>query len=159
MAAVTADVQVACDAGGIPSEEFIRSWVAGAVRGADVESAAGIEVAVRVVAADEMQALNRRYRDQDKPTNVLSFEAGDIEGLPADAPRLLGDIVICAPVVADEASQQGKRLEDHWAHMLVHGTLHLLGYDHLTAADAEEMEALEIRVLDGGNVADPYRRS
>ena len=115
MAAVKADVQVACDADGIPSAASIRAWVTAAVRHALDDSGADLEVAVRIVAAEEMQALNRQYRSQDKPTNVLSFEAGDIDGLPAGAPRPLGDIVICASVVAEEAGDQGKPLDDHWA--------------------------------------------
>ena len=159
MAAVAADVQVACDAAGIPSATRIEEWVAAAVHGAGIDARAGIEVGIRVVSADEMQALNRQYRQQDRPTNVLSFEAGDVAGLPAGVPRTLGDVVICATVVAGEAREQGKHLEDHWAHMLVHGTLHLLGYDHMTDAEAEEMEALETRILAAGNVTDPYGRS
>jgi probable rRNA maturation factor len=159
MVAVTVDVHVACDAEGIPSTALIQEWTSAAVRGARVASDADIEVGVRVVSADEMQGLNRRYREQDKATNVLSFAAGDIEGLPAGMPRFLGDVVICADVVADEAREQGKPLEAHWAHMLVHGTLHLLGYDHVTDAEAETMEALETRILATGEVADPYRSS
>ena len=159
MAAVIADVEVACDAEGIPSTDSIREWIGATIRGAGCAPDAEAEIAVRVVGPEEMQALNRRFRRQDKVTNVLSFEAAEIEGLPADAPRVLGDVVICAPVVATEARDQAKRLEDHWAHMLVHGTLHLLGYDHLTESGAEEMEALEIQILAAGDVADPYRRS
>ena len=159
MAEVRADVQVACDAADLPTTARMRDWVAAAVRGAGTDPGADIEVGVRVVSADEMRALNRRYRDQDKATNVLSFGAGDPVGLPADAPRNLGDLVICAAVVAEEANEQGKRLADHWAHMLVHGTLHLLGYDHTQHAEAEEMEALEVRILAAGDVPDPYGRS
>jgi probable rRNA maturation factor len=96
------------------------------------------------------------YRDKDRPTNVLSFPAGDIVGLPDDAPHLLGDVVVCAGVVAGEAAEQGKRLEDHWAHMLVHGTLHLLGHDHGDEREAEAMEALEARILAAGDIKDPY---
>jgi probable rRNA maturation factor len=159
MVAVAADVQVACDAAGVPSARRIKEWVAAAIEGAGVDTRAGIEVGIRVVSADEMQALNRQYRGKDKTTNVLSFEAGDVAGLPDGVPRILGDVVICAAVVADEAREQGKRPEDHWAHMLVHGTLHLLGYDHLTDAEAMEMEALESRILAAGNVTDPYGRA
>ena len=87
---------------------------------------------MRIVDAAEIHALNSDYRGKDKPTNVLSFPAGDVAGLPADMPVPLGDVVICASVVREEAAAQGKALDDHWAHMLVHGTLHLLGYDHET---------------------------
>ena len=159
MVAVATDVQVACDAAGIPSETRMQEWVSAAIDGAGVDSRDGIEVGIRIVSADEMQTLNRQYREQDRPTNVLSFETGDVAGLPNCVPRTLGDVVICASVVAEEAREQGKRLEDHWAHMLVHGTLHLLGYDHMTDVEAEEMEALETRILAAGNVTDPYGRS
>jgi len=90
---------------------------------------------------------------------VLSFVAGEIDGLPDDANRLLGDVVICASVVATEADEQGKALADHWGHMLVHGTLHLLGHDHEMDAQAAEMEALETKILTAQNVTDPYARS
>jgi len=89
----------------------------------------------------------------------LSFPAGDIDGLPADVSRLLGDVVVCAPVVAAEAGEQGKTLPDHWAHMLVHGTLHLLGFDHENDVEAVEMEALEAQILASNGVTDPYGRS
>lgn len=154
MAAAAVDVQVACDGAGVPAAETIEAWVQAAVAGAGV-AAGAVEVSVRVVGAWEMQALNLRYRAKDSPTNVLSFPAGDLEP-PADTPRLLGDIVVCASVVASEATGQGKRHEDHWAHILVHGTLHLLGFDHGTDAEAAAMESLEQAVLAAGGVADPY---
>ena len=156
MVAVRVDVQVACDSAGVPSPDDIHDWVEAAIVAAGVHTTGTVEVAVQVVDAGEMQLLNGRYRQQDKPTNVLSFEAGEIRGLPEDAPRALGDVVVCAPVVAAEAAAQGKQPQDHWGHMLVHGTLHLLGFDHQTATEADEMEALETRVLAGRNVADPY---
>ena len=106
-----------------------------------------------------MQALNRDYRQQDKVTNVLSFPAGEVAGLPDDASSSLGDIVICAAVVSDEATRQGKAVADHWAHMLVHGTLHLLGYDHDSNTEAVEMEGLETRILASNGLADPYLKS
>mgnify|MGYP003666603630 CR=1 FL=1 len=135
----------------------IEHWVEQALSVSEAGAAAATEVAVRVVDPAEMQDLNRNFRQQDKPTNVLSFPAGEVAGLPAEEQTLLGDIVICAPVLRAEAADQGKPLQDHWAHMLVHGTLHLLGYDHLDEADARKMEALEVRVLASGNIADPYR--
>jgi probable rRNA maturation factor len=148
------DVQIASDAPGIPSPDEIRRWVEHAasteVRVPDAE------IAVRVVDEREMQTLNRDYRDQDKPTNVLSFPAGDVDGLPAGAPHLLGDIVVCAAVVAREAAEQGKRPSDHWGHMLVHGVLHLLGHDHMNEAEAEAMESLERTILADLGIADPY---
>lgn len=156
MARLIVDVQVACDDADIPSHADIHNWVESAVRASDRLSGDEFEVAVRVVDAEEIQTLNKLYREQDKATNVLSFPAGEIDGLPIDAPQALGDVVICAPVVAAEAGEQGKRLADHWGHMLVHGTLHLLGFDHETDAEANEMEALESLILAAQNVTDPY---
>jgi probable rRNA maturation factor len=111
------------------------------------------EVAIRIVGADEGQALNRDYRGKDYATNVLSFPAELPPGV--DLP-LIGDLAICAPVVAREAAEQGKKPRDHWAHLTVHGTLHLLGYDHIEDAEAEAMEALETRILAGLGIGDPY---
>ena len=156
MVAVTADVQVACDAPDIPSAADFQTWVAATVNRSGRSPDGDSEIALRVVDADEIQTLNRLYRDKDYATNVLSFPAGDIEGMPADAAQLLGDVVICAPVVAGEAREQGKALADHWAHMIVHGTLHLLGFDHEDDAEAAEMEALEARILAAQSVTDPY---
>jgi len=157
--ALTVDVQVACDDPGVPAEGAIHSWVEAAVleSGQTIES--DVEVAVRIVDVDEIRTLNNLYRENDKPTNVLSFPADAIEGLPEDANRLLGDVVVCASVVAVEASQQGKELADHWGHMLVHGTLHLLGFDHEADAEAAQMEALETRILAARNATDPYAGS
>ena len=154
--AVTADVQVACDDPDIPPPDDFQTWVAEAVGQSGRAPERDTEIAVRVVDADEIQTLNRLYREKDYPTNVLSFPAGDIEGLPPDAPQLLGDVVVCASVVADEASEQDKAVADHWAHMIVHGTLHLLGFDHETEVEAAEMEALETRILASQSVTDPY---
>ncbi len=144
------EVQIASEAAGIPEADWLARWVQTALAGNDGD------VSVRVVDPDEMQALNRDYRDADKPTNVLSFPAGPIDGLPPEESGPLGDILICADVVSAEADEQGKAPEDHWAHMLVHGTLHLLGYDHMTDDQAAEMEQLEIRLLEGGGVRNPY---
>ena len=151
---VQVDVQNATDDDTAPETAEVESWVARAVRVSGADSDA--EVSVRIVDAGEIHALNREYRGKDKPTNVLSFPAGEVEGLPADVPRLLGDIVICAEVVRAEAVQQGKVAAEHWAHMLVHGTLHLLGHDHETDAEAAEMEALEARILSDFGIPDPY---
>jgi len=148
------DVQFAADDESIPTADDIAVWVNRAIDAAG-NSGTG-EVSVRVVGTDEMQQLNGEFREQDKPTNVLSFPAGDLAGLPDEAERPLGDIVVCAAVVAAEAEQQGKLLEDHWGHMVVHGTLHLLGFDHENDSDAAEMESLEIRILGNYGVANPY---
>lgn len=152
---VRVDVQLGASGRDIPDSATIREWVQRAIDGAGV--AGQMDVSVRVVDADEMQSLNRRYRGQDRATNVLSFPGGPVAGLPADEPKLLGDIVVCAAVVADEAGRQRKSVDEHWAHMLVHGTLHLLGYDHEHDDDAREMEALEATVLRSSGIPDPYR--
>ena len=112
-----------------------------------------IELALRVVDRREMLELNSNYRGRKNETNVLSFRNGNIDELGV---RLLGDIVICAPVLLEEASQQGKVPAAHFAHLLVHGILHLLGYDHLQNAEAEEMEMIEARILSTMGWSDPY---
>ena len=157
--ALEVDVQLVCDAPGVPPQAEICRWVEAALTAATDREIGDVELAVRVVDAEESRALNSRYRDQDKPTNVLSFPAGYPDGVPAEAGRVLGDVVICASIVAAEAAEQGKAVTDHWAHMLVHGTLHLLGFDHQTGAEAAEMEALERRILAARSVTDPYASS
>src|SRR5690606_9771639 len=117
----------------------------------------GGELVIRIVDEDESRALNPEYRGKDKPTNVLSVSFEVPEGVPAEAlPPLLGDLVICDPVVAAAATEQGQALHDHWAHMVLHGLLHLLGFDHIDDADAVIMESLEIRILAGLDIANPY---
>lgn len=111
------------------------------------------EITIRLVAEDEITVLNRDYRTKDKPTNVLSF-AFEID--PDIEFELLGDIVICHPVIVQEAREQNKSIADHYAHMVTHGVLHLCGYDHEDEASAAQMEGLETRVLASSNIADPY---
>jgi len=154
--AVTADVQVACDDPDIPATADIQTWISAAIEHSGRQPAGDVEVAVRVVDADEIRTLNSLYRNKDGATNVLSFPAGDITGLPQQAGVLLGDVVVCAAVVAAEAGEQGKALADHWTHMVVHGTLHLLGFDHENDEQAAEMEALETEILASQSVTDPY---
>ena len=149
------EVQIASQASDIPSTEDIRRWVEGAIDA--TETADSRDVSVRVVDEDEMRTLNREYRDQDKPTNVLSFAAGDVEGLPPGEASVLGDVIICADVVRREANEQGKSVADHWGHMIVHGILHLTGHDHMSESEASEMEQLEKEILAGLGIADPYR--
>ena len=149
------DVQIVSNAAGIPSADDIGQWVKCAVGAAAADS--DVEVSVRIVDEDEMQKLNRDYRDQDKPTNVLSFPTGDADAMPPGVTSPLGDIVVCATVVAREAEEQGKTLGDHWSHMLVHGALHLLGHDHLTESEGDAMESLEREILAGLGIADPYQ--
>ncbi|ANB19275.1 rRNA maturation RNase YbeY [Dokdonella koreensis] len=137
---------------GLPQRTSFARWVAAAVAAARRRRAT--ELSIRLVGVDEGRLLNVQYRGRDYATNVLSFPADLPPGLRLP---LIGDLVICAPVVAREAAEQGKTARDHYAHLTVHGVLHLLGYDHEADADAERMEALETRVLAGLGVADPYR--
>ena len=128
-----------------------RRWVAAALAGARHDGPA--ELSIRIVGSREGRVLNRRYRGRDYATNVLSFRA---ELPPGVGSPLLGDIVISAPVVVREAREQGKSAHDHYAHLVVHGVLHLLGYDHQRERDATRMETLETRILASLDIANPY---
>jgi probable rRNA maturation factor len=138
-----------------PGAAAIRAWASAALG----RRAAGAELAVRVVKPAESQRLNARYRGRDQPTNVLSFPVPalpDAGGL-GRAPRPLGDLVICARVVREEARQQRKTIKAHWAHLVIHGALHLLGYDHERDDEARRMERREVAVLKRFGIANPYR--
>ena len=143
------DLQIATQAKALPSEQQIRNWLAAVVDESDETS----EITIRIVDEAESQQLNRDYRDKDRPTNVLSFPFQPPPG--TDIP-ILGDLVICAPVVLFEAVEQQKSAEAHWAHMVIHGTLHLLGYDHIEAADSESMERREQEILAQLGYPNPY---
>ncbi|TXK62578.1 rRNA maturation RNase YbeY [Alkalisalibacterium limincola] len=134
---------------GLPSPQSFRGWVSavllGRIRRADL--------AIRIVDAREGRSLNRHYRGKDYATNVLSFPAELPEGVNLP---VLGDIVLCAPVVAKEAAEQGKTLKAHYAHLTIHGVLHLLGMDHDDPREADAMEQLEREVLAGLEIDDPY---
>ena len=143
------DVQYAISADGVPAAEKLRHWVDTALQG----QRAGAELALRIVDEAEITSLNRQYRGKDGPTYVLSFRFDPMPGVMTEQ---LGDIVICAPVVAAEAVAQGKSLEAHWAHIVIHGVLHLLGYDHHGEKEAQEMEALETRLLAALGYPHPY---
>ncbi|MEE8262412.1 MAG: rRNA maturation RNase YbeY [Gammaproteobacteria bacterium] len=146
---VEVDVQYAVMADGVPSVSDIETWIGAVVRG----RRENVQLTVRIVDEEEGTALNERWRQARGPTNVLSFPS---EGLEAIAPDLLGDVVICAPVVESEAQEQGKSLTAHWTHMVIHGTLHLLGFDHVDEDHAREMELLEARILKELGYSDPY---
>jgi probable rRNA maturation factor len=152
MSDIEVDVQYAVPLAGEPTVAQVTAWVEAALAGRRTRA----ELTVRVVGEEEMAGFNRHYRHREGPTNVLSFPYDE---RPELAIPLLGDIVVCAPVVAREAAEQDKRYHDHFAHMVVHGTLHLIGYDHMDPADARVMEDLEIAVLAGLSVADPYREA
>jgi probable rRNA maturation factor len=140
---------------GVPAPGSFRRWVAAALHGAGQTDA--IELAIQLVDADEGRAMNAQYRQRDYATNVLSFPAALLPGQPSESVRRhLGDLVICAAVVAREAAEQSKALHAHYAHLTVHGVLHLLGYDHVQPVAAEQMEALETAVLARLGFADPY---
>jgi probable rRNA maturation factor len=132
-----------------PSTAQYRRWAQAALG----RRTAALELSIRIVTPSESRRLNARYRGSDKPTNVLSFPCPAPAGLKL---ALLGDLVICAQVVAREAREQGKRAEAHWAHMTVHGVLHLLGYDHVRKREAGRMEALERKILARLGYPDPY---
>jgi len=141
-------IQRACELAGWPGDDFARMVASAALEGL-VEPV----VTIRIVGEAEGRSLNARWRDRDRATNVLSFPAELPEGAGVN---LLGDVVVCAPVVEREAHAQGKRLADHLAHLLIHGILHLRGHDHTSPKEAEAMEALEIALLAGFGIADPY---
>ncbi|PWW16023.1 MULTISPECIES: rRNA maturation RNase YbeY [Pseudidiomarina] len=146
----TLDIQIASTACDIPSQQQFSQWVTSVLKHlAQPDS----EMTIRVVDSDEGLQLNHDYRGKDYATNVLSFPFESPVPLPL---QLLGDLVICAPVVSREATEQNKPLVAHWAHLVVHGTLHLLGYDHIEDQQAEQMEQLERDILAGLGYADPY---
>ncbi len=147
------EVQIVLDSPGLPGEDQLRRWAEAAL--AQTGHTQDIELVIRLVNEAESASLNETYRHKQGPTNVLSFPFEPPPGL--DQPQgLLGDVVICAPVVAREAVVQGKDPESHWAHMVAHGVLHLLGHDHQQESQAEAMEALEIRILADLGYPDPY---
>lgn len=148
------EVQIASTLTPEVRKEAIAAWAEKVIRHQGGEAAA-TEVCIRVVAEEESQSLNTTYRGKDNSTNVLSFPA-EID-LPELEMRVLGDIVICAPVVEREAIEQSKSLRDHFAHMVVHGMLHLYGYDHEDLSEADVMEGIEREILGQSGVDDPYR--
>jgi len=146
---VEIDLQRATGVADLPEEDDFRRWAEMVLKGRRKRT----ELTIRVVDEIESRNLNRTYRGQDKATNVLSF--------PFDAPAvagsdLLGDLVICAPLVQREAELQGKHASAHWAHLVVHGLLHLLGLDHRTDQEAAEMESVEVTILSRLGFSDPY---
>lgn len=147
--AITLDLQLASTATDLPSEQQVQQWLDAAILPFQQEA----EVTVRIVDNSESQQLNFDYRGKDKATNVLSFPFQCPPGIELP---LLGDLVICAPVVASEALEQNKTLTAHWAHMVVHGSLHLLGFDHINDDDAAQMEAEEVTILQQLGFTNPY---
>jgi probable rRNA maturation factor len=157
--AIRVELQVVGSADGLPAEKEIRDWLQRACLAVSPDAGRGCELVVRVVDEAESRDLNRRYRGKDRATNVLAFpaaEPGEMPGPAGAGQRALGDLVLCGTVIAREAAEQRKDVTAHWAHMLVHGALHLLGFDHETEGEASRMESLEIRILGGRALPDPY---
>ncbi len=162
------NVQRACDAADLPDDAHLAAWVGAALSVGAAEQHATAALTLRVVDAAEGAALNQRFRGKTGPTNVLSFPFTPPAGLPPEAldelaeelgvelGAELGDLVICAPVLRQEAAAQGKTLNAHTAHLVVHGTLHLLGFDHIEPDAADRMEALETAILAGLGFSTPY---
>ncbi|MBV1914915.1 MAG: rRNA maturation RNase YbeY [Pseudomonadales bacterium] len=147
----TIHVENGCNSGdSIPDQAQFYQWVQTALQLFKKDG----EVNIRIVESDEMTKLNGQYRNKKKPTNVLAFAYHPAED---EVNPLLGDIAICAPVVFSEASEQNKPTEHHWAHLVMHGTLHLLGFDHIETADAKQMEQQEIELLAQLGIPDPYQ--
>ncbi|MER2490996.1 rRNA maturation RNase YbeY [Catenovulum sediminis] len=150
--ALDLDLQIACQ-GDVPSNADFLLWAQAALL---ERGDALTELSIRLVESDESQVLNNQYRGKNKPTNVLSFPFEAPPGITQTFP-LIGDLVICADVVREEAKAQSKSETSHWAHMVVHGCLHLLGYDHITDDEAQIMENMERRILSQLGFDDPYK--
>jgi probable rRNA maturation factor len=146
---MSVEVQLASGSAGLPAPAELVRWASAALK----PEAQSLDLTIRIVDQDEGIALNRDYRGGDDATNVLSFAFDSPPGVEVP---LLGDVVICAPVITREANEQGKSSNAHFAHMVVHGVLHLQGYDHQCDADAQRMESREAQVLGGLGFADPY---
>ena len=150
---IEVEIQFTVEGQALPPASAFRIWAGAALADMDRDA----ELVIRITDEAESRQLNREYRDKDKPTNVLSFPFEEPEGVPAEEiGNQLGDLVICAPVVEREAVEQNKTPAAHWAHMVVHGVLHLRGFDHENEADAQVMEDKEREVLDGLGFSDPY---
>ena len=150
MTSAAIELQIVDQKSSVPSADYFNKWVEATLDAVDAERT---ELAIRIVDREEMMQLNREFREINAPTNVLSFSFEPINNVESD---FLGDIAICAEVVTAEADEQGKQWLAHWAHIVIHGVLHLCGYDHEEANEAQEMEATEIKVLAGFGYSDPY---
>lgn len=161
-ASVQLDVQLAVARVGVPTSKKLQLWAQATYEVHHAAHTHGrkravqpVQVSLRIVGSAESRKLNREWRDEDHATNVLSFPAGEMPDIEGEMPTL-GDLVICLPVMKREALQQGKSLDEHWAHLIIHGVLHLLGYDHDDERDALLMEACEVAILDSLGFANPY---
>lgn len=152
---INVDFQVEFEADNLPDFEQVNLWAQSALQGLKDNA----DLSIVIVGPEESQSLNLEFRGKDKPTNVLSFPfemPEELIGLDDNMANLLGDLIICAPVVETEAQEQNKPLKSHWAHMVVHGCLHLLGYDHIKDDEADIMENLERDILKRLDIPDPY---
>jgi probable rRNA maturation factor len=153
-------VQFATRRTGVPHATSLAKWANLAFNASQARKPASMPLTIRIIGAAESRVLNRTWRGKDKPTNVLSFPADSTVAMPpavhSQEQLPLGDLAICAPVVAREAREQGKDPRAHWAHMVVHGVLHLLGYDHENDRDADVMESREVKILAEFGYANPY---
>jgi len=149
------DLQIACEQKDfeLPSEVQFQLWVDTALAAVSQDSQQEFELTIRLVNSKESQQLNAQYRGKDKPTNVLSFPFEVPEGVELN---LLGDLIICIEVMKQEAHEQNKTLFDHWAHLVIHGCLHLVGFDHISDSEADEMESIEIAILAKLGIVNPY---
>jgi probable rRNA maturation factor len=145
---ITIDVQYACTDKGLPDKKKFKFWAITGIGSLLTDA----EFTIRLVDGKEIKELNNKWRGINKPTNVLSFPAGENPVVP----ELLGDVIICAPQILKEANEQNKEPNAHWAHMVIHGVLHLLGYDHINDDDAKEMESIEIEKLKLLSFPNPY---
>ena len=146
---INIEIQRVCSLKSIPNDEKFQLWSEAVLK----ERITTTELNIRIVEEHEIAELNKRYRGKNKSTNVLSFP---FDAVTPDPMPILGDLVICAPLVAREAQEQSKEIESHWAHLVVHGILHLLGYDHETVDDTKIMETLESEILTKMNYPAPY---
>jgi len=146
------DFQVVSQSNSIPSIDQFQAWIDVVLSDESIDS----EIVVRIIDEAEMTQFNEQYRDKIGPTNILSFPFDVPEGI---ASILLGDLLVCAPIIEKESLQQNKIVDHHWAHIIVHGVLHLLGHDHIDECDAKEMEALEIKILRKIKIKNPYEEN
>lgn len=153
MANLIVDIQNATEYKNLPNQDQLELWINSALSFIKIEENE-VELTIRLVDAEEIQSLNKDYRSQNKPTNVLSFPAN--YEIPDSSIYFMGDLVICLSVVETEAIEQKKSFEHHLTHMIIHGVLHLLGYDHIIDEEAEEMESLEIEILETLSIKNPY---
>ena len=150
------DLQNTIDSQSLPKINQIQTWLLTALKKINAKFEQP-EITIRVVSLEESQQLNSTYRNKDKPTNILSFPFEAPEMIPVEElDELLGDLVVCEQIVIEEANSQNKTIESHWAHILIHGLLHLQGFDHLEDQQAEQMESIEIEILSELGFPNPY---